>query len=151
MSQTAIKNKLAVQAGNDVKENIFITMVTNDLDKINDFDGALKFTADALKSASKRYERQILKTVVWDTLFKFSLIALVAIFLVISIGQLSIKPIFVSPFLMVSVCLLTLCFVTPLRKAARMEACIKREIDAHSEVLSMLYKEKILAKIKGLR
>ncbi|MBU1417393.1 MAG: hypothetical protein KKI15_02790 [Proteobacteria bacterium] len=150
MSQTAIKNKLAVQAGNDVKENIFITMVTNDLDKISDFDGALKFTADALKAASRRYERQILKTLVWDTLFKLSLIALVAIFLIISIGQLSTKPISVSPFLLVSLCLLMVS-IAPLRNAARMEACIKREIDAHSEVLSMLYKEKILAKIKGLR
>ncbi len=126
-------------------------MVANDLDKISDFDGALKFTADALKAASKRYDRQILKTLLWDTLFKMSLLALVAIFLIISIGQLSIKPIFLSPFLMVSLSLLVLCFVTPLRKAARMEACIKREIDVHFEVLSMLYKEKILAKIKGLR
>jgi len=151
MSQSAIKNKLAVQAGNDVKDNVFVTMVTNNLDNISDFDGALQLTTDALKTASTRYDKQILKTAVWDAVFRVSFFALVALSLIIAIGQMSTKPILISPILVVLLGFLVVSSICPLRRANRIEAGIKRELDAHSDVLSMLYREKILAKIKSLK
>lgn len=140
-----------IAAGGNIKENVFITMAANDLENISDLDGAVQLTTDALKVASKRYDRQIWKTAVLEALSKISFFALLAFFMIIAIGQMSTKPISVFPFLAVLLAVLSVSSLVPLRRAVRIEAGIKREIDAHNDVLSMLYKEKILAKIKSLK
>jgi len=150
VTQGASRNEIAIQALNDVKENVFITTVARRLDNISDFDGAVQLTTEALKEASRRYDRQILITTAWEGLFKTSFFFLVALAVIIAIGQMSTTPIAVSPILMTSLTLLIVASFFPLRRAVRIEAGIKREIDAHSDVLSMLYREKILAKIKSL-
>lgn len=140
-----------IAAGGNIKENVFITMAAKDLENISDFDGALQLTTDALKAASKRHDCQIWKTAAWEALSKISLFALLSFFMIIAIGQMSTKPISVSPFLAVLLAVLSVSSLVPLRRAVRIEAGIKREIDAHNDVLSMLYKEKMLAKIKSLK
>ena len=89
VTQTASRNEIAIQALNDVKENVFITTVARDLDNISDFDGAVQLTTEALKEASRRYDRQILITTAWEGLFKTSFFFLVALAVIIAIGQMS--------------------------------------------------------------